>query len=173
MSEHQTGKAKWEPSRKEIALTSVLGSFFIGQIVLCVLFYNWANLDALLYLGWATFGVSFFIIGGMARYAFQTRGGKAVRQSWLETTTLVDTGIYAVVRHPIYLSFMIYPVGLMLISQHWLSPILGFPLIVYLYHIMQVEERVNMDKFGDDYRHYMARVPRANFVAGFIRLLRR
>ena len=173
MSNQNKDRAEWRSSRKEISLTSVLGSFLIGQIVLCFVFYNHTNLDVLLYLGWATFFVSFFVISGMARRAFQTKGGNSKRKRWLETTTVVDSGIYSVVRHPMYLSFMIYPVGLMLISQHWLSPILGFPILMYLYYIMHVEERVNIKKFGEDYKQYMNRVPRANFVTGFIRLLRR
>jgi hypothetical protein len=34
------------------------------------------------------------------------------------------------------------------------------------------EDRYCIDRFGDDYRRYMQRVPRVNFVAGVIRLLR-
>lgn len=65
-----------------------------------------------------------------------------------------------------------YPVTLMLISQHWLSPILGFPLVVYLCFVMRREEQANLVEFGEDYRQYMERVPRTNFVAGVVRLLR-
>jgi len=107
----------------------------------------------------------------MARIAFVREGKSPKKESWLKTTTLVDIGIYAVVRHPMYLSFMMYPVALMLISQHWLSLILGLPLIVYLYLATKGEEKNNIEKFGDDYRKYMQRVPRINIVLGLVRLI--
>jgi len=37
---------------------------------------------------------------------------------------------------------------------------------------MVLEEQENIKKFGDDYERYLQSVPRANFFAGFIRLLR-
>ena len=165
--------AQWKPTLKEIVLYSFLCILFIAQIVLCFLFYNGANLDVLLYIGWAIAVVAFFVVGGMARIAFMREGKSLKKESWLKTTVIVDTGIYAVVRHPMYLSFMMYPAALMLISQHWLSIILGFPSIVYLYLTMKGEEKNNVEKFGDDYRKYMQRVPRTNFILGVIRLMNR
>jgi len=166
-------QTQWKPTLKEIILWIFLGILFIGQIVLCFLFYNGASLDVLLYIGWAIVALAFFIVGGMARIAFMRQGKPLEKENWLKTTVLVDTGIYAVVRHPMYLSFMMYPVALMLISQHWLSLILGFPFIIYLYIGMKAEEKNNIDKFGDTYMAYMQRVPRMNFILGIIRLLRR
>jgi len=52
------------------------------------------------------------------------------------------------------------------------KPNLGFPLVVYLYFVMRREERAHLVEFGEDYRQYMERVPRTNFVAGVVRLLR-
>jgi protein-S-isoprenylcysteine O-methyltransferase Ste14 len=72
-----------------------------------------------------------------------------------------------------YLSFMLLILALMLISQHWLSVIFGIPVMVFLYMGMGVEEQSNIEKFGDDYIRYMDKVPRVNFLAGVIRLLRR
>jgi protein-S-isoprenylcysteine O-methyltransferase Ste14 len=34
------------------------------------------------------------------------------------------------------------------------------------------EDQRMIDKFGDDYRSYMERVPRMNFIAGFAGLIR-
>ena len=165
------GKQNWTPTWKDIILYSFLGILFVSQVVLCILYYNWANLDVLMYLGWAILVIAFFVVGGMARIAFVREGKSPEKESWLKTTVLVDTGIYSVVRHPMYLSFMMYPIALMFISQHWLSPILGFPLIVYMYFAMKGEEKSNIEKFGDYYGAYMKRVPRMNFLLGLIRLI--
>lgn len=42
-----------------------------------------------------------------------------------------------------------------------------------LYNDMRREEKNSIEKLGDAYRHYMQQVPRMNFVAGMIRLIRR
>ena len=38
---------------------------------------------------------------------------------------------------------------------------------------MHMEERNNIQKFGEDYERYMQRVPRINAILGLIRLMRR
>jgi protein-S-isoprenylcysteine O-methyltransferase Ste14 len=105
--------------------------------------------------------------------SFEEKGGAQEGEGWLRTSVVVDSGVYAVVRHPMYLSFMLLIVALMLISQHWLSVIFGLPIVVFLYLGMRVEEQSNIKKFGDDYTRYMDRVPRMNFLVGLVRLLRR
>ena len=42
-----------------------------------------------------------------------------------------------------------------------------------LYNDMCREEKNNLERFGEDYQRYMKAVPRANPVAGAIRLLLR
>lgn len=42
MEEEKTHRPQWEPTWKDIVLYFVLGLLFIGQIVLCVRFYNLA-----------------------------------------------------------------------------------------------------------------------------------
>jgi len=86
----------------------------------------------------------------------------------------VDSGIYAVVRHPQYLSFMLISLFFILVVQHWLVAVVGIAAIASVYlGIVPQAEKVDIAKFGDDYRRYMQRVPRLNLVAGVIRLLRR
>jgi len=164
------GQATTRSKRREVLETSIFGLLFLGQAVICVLFYNWAGLHYLAYMGWAFLAVGFFALGGPARGAFQRRGGAKERKDWLQTQRIVESGVYAVTRHPMYLSFMIYVAALMLIAQHWLSVLLGGPIFVYLYVSMCAEERINLDKFGDAYRDYMRRVPRMNVFVGLFRL---
>ena len=175
-SKHLQGEAakggQWKLTWKDAILYSFLGILFVGQVVLCFLFYNWANLDVLLYMGWATLAAS-QVLGMMSRAAFQTKGRAAEGASWLQTTVVVDSGIYSIVRHPMYLSGICLILALILISQHWLSPIFGIPTIVFFYLSMPQEEQSNIQKFGNDYVAYMKRVPRMNLILGIIRLLRR
>jgi len=94
-------------------------------------------------------------------------------ESFIHTSVVVDSGIYAVVRHPMYLSGVLFIVSLVLISQHWLSLIFSIPIIVYFYVSTWSEERSSIEKFGDAYIAYMQRVPRMNVLLGIFRFWRR
>ena len=151
-------------------LMSIQGIAFIAQIVGCVLHYNALGLPGLLYLGWATLGVA-VVLAWRARVALQTRGRSREGESWLQTRTVVATGIYAVVRHPMYLAFLLVSLSLVLLSQHWTNAVLGALVIGLLYNDMCREEKSNLERFGDDYQRYMQAAPRANILAGAFRLL--
>lgn len=165
-------EAEWVPTKWDTILMTAMYLLFIAQIVTCVLFYASADQLWLTAAGWAVFAIG-LIIGGMARRGFTEKGGAARKQGWLKTKVLVDSGIYGAVRHPMYLSFVLLVTAPMLISQHWLSVMLGVPSIVYLYYSMLAEEKLNTRKFGDEYLRYMRRIPRVNLLLGAIRLFRR
>jgi protein-S-isoprenylcysteine O-methyltransferase Ste14 len=59
-----------------------------------------------------------------------------------------------------------------LLYPHWLFVVLGIPGIVILYWGTKSEEQRLIERFGDDYRAYIRKVPRINLVLGIIRLLR-
>jgi protein-S-isoprenylcysteine O-methyltransferase Ste14 len=144
----------------------------LSQVVLCFLFYNWAGLNLLLYLGWIVLVIA-MVLGWRARVAFKTLGQASEKDSWLRTTTVVDNGVYAVTRHPMYLAFMLIFFALACISQHWLSVIIGAAGALMIYNDMRREEKGNVDKFGEDYLRYMHQVPRMNFTLGIMRLVQR
>jgi protein-S-isoprenylcysteine O-methyltransferase Ste14 len=170
MSEQDTNSPRWKVSPGDMILMSIEGIFFLSQVVLCVVFYNSLGLRWLLYPGWAILAVA-MVLGWQARVAFQAQGGSHKGESWLHTRTVVATRIYAVVRHPMYLSFLLMSLSLVLLSQHWLNAVLGVIVMGLLYNDMCREEKSNLERFGDDYQRYMERVPRMNLVGGTIRLI--
>jgi protein-S-isoprenylcysteine O-methyltransferase Ste14 len=104
---------------------------------------------------------------------FPRRGGVKKGKSFVETTKLVDTGIYAIVRHPQYTGG-IYAIFLttLLWYPHWLFGVLGVIGTVVIYLGCREEDKYLIEKFGKDYKDYMKRVPRTNFPLGMIRLAR-
>lgn len=172
MNDCDTHKEQWRPTRKRMIFYSFLGILFIGQVVLCFLFYNRAGLDVLLYLGWAILASS-VVLGVLPRMTFHLKGKAPEGKDFNDTTVLVDSGIYAIIRHPMYLSFILLIVSLILISQHWLSLVFGIPIVIYFYVRMGREEPSYIEKFGADYRRYMEKVPRTNLMLGIIRVFRR
>jgi protein-S-isoprenylcysteine O-methyltransferase Ste14 len=87
---------------------------------------------------------------------------------------LIEVGIYAFVRHPLYLGWILgIFVATIFLYQHWIFLAIGVPGAASVYLLARQEEQSNIEKFGDDYRRYMHQVPRMNLVTGAIRLLRR
>lgn len=104
---------------------------------------------------------------------FPRRGGVAKGKAFVNTTRLVDTGIYAVVRHPQYTggvyalfltTFLWYP--------HWLFGVLGALGTAVVYMGCREEDQRLIEKFGDAYADYMKRVPRMNVFLGLYRWLK-
>ena len=128
---------------------------------------------ALFIAGWVVWGFGMVLV--MAPIVmFPRRGNVPSGKSFVHTTRLVDTGIYAVVRHPQYTGG-IYALFLttLLWYPHWLFAVLGVSGSALLYLSCRAEDKRLVAKFGDDYRDYMNRVPGMNFVGGTVRLIRR
>jgi len=105
---------------------------------------------------------------------FPRQGGVPKGKSFVSTTRIVDTGIYALVRHPQYTggiyaifvtTFLWYP--------HWLFALLGIIGTVTVYLSIKEEDEKLTEKFGDDYVSYIRRVPGMNIFLGIARSLRR
>jgi protein-S-isoprenylcysteine O-methyltransferase Ste14 len=141
-------------------------------IVLVFVFHNYYNLDFLVYSGWILLVFSIIVIW-LAGGEFRKKGGAPKGESIVHTSVLVDSGVYAVVRHPQYLGFILFVLSLVLMSQHWLSVISGVLGSALFYKEISKEEQISAAKFGDAYRRYMEQVPRMNILIGTLRLLQR
>ncbi len=64
-------------------------------------------------------------------------------------------------------------IGVVFISQHWSVVFCGLTGSILFYRDILNEEQNNLQKFGDDYRRYMKRVPRRNLFLGIVRILTR
>ena len=170
MNIKQTNNRNGLPTKKDIILAFLSSTLSIGLIIVCFLHHNWAKQTWLFILGWIILIVGFLPLM-MTYSAFLKKTSKSKYKDWVKGKVVVNVGIYGVVRHPMYLSFMLIIIALIFISQHWLSVIFGIPIILYLYYSMIDEEKSNIEKFGDDYKRYMQKVPRANFLLGIIRPL--
>ena len=86
-----------------------------------------------------------------------------------DAVIMLDTGIFGVVRHPLYLGTAVWSVALMLVFQSILSVILGIVAISCFWMASRKEDDFNTKKFGDSYREYMKRVPMWNLFGGLRR----
>ena len=73
---------------------------------------------------------------------------------------LNTTGIYSVVRNPLYLANAIGYIGVALFTQWlWVAALMAVVLVVYFERIIAAEERFLLGKFGREYSDWVARTP--------------
>ncbi len=130
-------------------------------------FFKW-----LVYAGWAIL-IAGLIFIFLPMFVLRRKGRVAADKSFIHTKNIVDSGIYAVVRHPLYLGWLLMYFAVIFFSQHWLVIILAAVGIMFMYLICRDEYKDMIAKFGSDYDDYIKSVPSINIFAGVIRLLRR
>ncbi len=144
----------------------------IGGTIYGVLFGPSLGLQTLFYVGWLTLPIALFFLFSIVIY-FKRDGKPGEGKGLMDTTVLVHSGTYAIVRHPMFLGGVMLMSASILISQHWLVAIVGVILSELSYRDQVKLEKGLLMKFGDDYTRYMQRVPRLNVFLGIIRLLKR
>ena len=141
------------------------------QFYLSWRFYNNLGLSWVANLGWLVLTVS-GVFGWLPIFEFKKHGGVPEDQSYIQTTILVTSGVYSVVRHPQFLAGVLICVSMMLISQHPYSVVAGLiASITYAYEVVPADRRL-VEKFGELYQRYKERVPALNFIVGVFCLLR-
>jgi protein-S-isoprenylcysteine O-methyltransferase Ste14 len=147
---------------------------FIAQIIVGLyLLSEVSQIEVLAYAGVALYFISGIVFGTLPVFEFRSKGGVQKGQSYINTTKLVDTGIYSIVRHPQYITFILWAFSGMLLFQHWIVILLGLPVIPLTYLDLISADKGCIERFGDAYTAYMKKVPRANFLLGIIRRFRK
>ena len=154
-------------------LACIYTPLLILQLILFFFVYqNYYGITVLCYIG-IVFWVLSAIFGVVPMIKFKREGGVAKGENYMKTTKLVNTGIYSIVRHPQYLAGLLLTIALMLLTQHWTSILAGLIVYITFYYDTLRADTPLIEKFGDEYRDYMARVPAVNVLMGIARRLRR
>ena len=122
-------------------------------------------------------GVGFWSIGMiLVIYPFiyfKLKGNVSKGKAYVHTKKLVTTGLYSIVRHVQYTGGILSIfIATPFLYPHWIFIILGIPGILLTYLGTRREDKFLIEKFGDEYRRYMDKVPAVNIVAGIIRKLK-
>lgn len=156
-------ESPWYPDFQHPKYCTVHSGFFCLQVAR----YTSATMGGMGYLGALSL---FFAIAPI--FIFRRRGGVARGKSYVKTTRLVDTSLYAILRHPQYFAGILFNLALMLLAQHWLVVLLGVISMLLIYRKIQAADQDGIEKFGYEYRQYMQRVPQINFILGIYRVIR-
>ena len=165
---------KKSPSLIEVLPVTFSTLLFISQIIVGLYLLQYINQNKILaYIGIGLYIFSGFIFGMLPIFEFRKKGRVKKGKSYIHTTTLVDTGIFSIIRHPQYTTWVLWAFAGMFLFQHWIVIILGILVIPLTYIDMINADKRLIGKFGNDYKNYMKRVPRINFFLGLFRLIKR
>lgn len=158
------GQVEYKEGKLNTALRAIIGAiFFLGVLSYIVRpqLLAWAELPLPQWLQWL--GV---VLGGISlpllawtQFALGSNFSPTllVRQEH----TLVTSGPYRYVRHPMYTALFLSLSAILLLTRNWLVG--GIPLVglcVILLMRLPREERAMVEKFGGAYREYMKRTGR-------------
>ncbi len=139
-----------------------------GQVVLLVVFLIVWVVDSFLvhytdflaqyvplYLRLTAGGVIVIISGYLAK-----SGLNIVFDKSREHTGVIREGIFNRVRHPVYLGSALFYVGLIAMTLSIASVVVCLAGMVFYNSIAAYEEKLLLERFGDEYRKYMSEIPR-------------
>ncbi len=161
MADSRSDRRNRETLTGEHALTDV------GQLVLAVLFLGlwiadsfflkltvfpnaYVPLAVRIAVGLALVGLSWYLARASHRMVF---GEKQADPH------VIRDGVFAIVRHPMYLSEILLYLGLLLISVSLMAGAVWLATIGFLHFIAHQEEKLLLARFGDEYTSYVRDVP--------------
>ena len=144
----------------------LLGSAFFGMVILPLIYM------ATLLLSFANYDlpVSLQIIGLLLivpmLWLFY-RSHKDLGQNWSATLeireghTIVDSGVYKYIRHPMYSAILLLVIIQALLLNNYIAGLSGLISFGFLYFFrVKKEEKMMLLEFGADYEKYMKRTQR-------------
>ncbi|HEV8130451.1 MAG TPA: isoprenylcysteine carboxylmethyltransferase family protein [Acidobacteriota bacterium] len=121
---------------------------------------QWSALPSPRWLRWVGVGLAVLCVP-LAYWVFSSLG-KNVTDTVVtrKNHTLVTTGPYRWIRHPLYVVVLLLCISLSLLMSSWFIWMTAVPLIFYLVIRTPIEEAKLIERFGDQYRVYMDRTRR-------------
>jgi protein-S-isoprenylcysteine O-methyltransferase Ste14 len=90
----------------------------------------------------------------VAGWILARRGLKAIFGTPREQPELIQTGVFRIVRHPIYTGAILFYLAAVLYTMSLASAAFWLLIIALYYLISKYEERLLTEAFGDDYLNY-------------------
>jgi protein-S-isoprenylcysteine O-methyltransferase Ste14 len=100
-------------------------------------------------------GIVILVIAGLLSW----RGMRKVFGEVRDTPQVITGGVFSIIRHPIYLGCILTYLGMICFSMSLASAALWVVIVVFYWYISRYEEKLLIDRFGDEYRDYRKKVP--------------
>lgn len=141
-----------------LELLQSLGLFFLPLIYLFTDWLDVANYTIPAYIGWPGLLLGLFSIGMLGRTHYDLGAAWSDHLEVKAGQTLVTTGIYKYIRHPMYSAHLIYAIAQAMLLGNWIAGF-SFLLLQLPFYPRRIpkEEQMMQEHFGDEYRSYMQR----------------
>ncbi len=158
-------QAKQHAGREDLTGEHRLGDTV--QLILLLIFLAVWILDSFV-LGGSTFlaeSIPWYLrmsVGGILlifTFFLEKSGLNTVFGRPQETPHVITGGVFSVVRHPIYLGAILGYTGMICMTLSIASAALLVIIIAFYWYISRYEEKLLTQRFGDEYREYMRKVP--------------
>ncbi len=135
--------------------------FLIAIMVGALLYLVWPRPIRPEGMAWIGQGVLLAALLGIAWLVWTFRRQQTAVEPWKATTMIIDHGLYARSRNPIYLGFALAQIGVALWANQLAILIMVLPAVVFTDRaIIRREEAYLTRKFGAPYAAYCAKVRR-------------
>lgn len=136
--------------------------FLAFESILSLIFLNteaWFldPLSARQILSWICLAGSIFL-AGYGFFLIKTKGNP--EGDFEDTTTLITSGVYKFIRHPLYTSLFLFSLGVFLKDPSLLGAGLVITTVIGVYLTARIEEGFNLDRFGGKYQDYLNQTKR-------------
>jgi protein-S-isoprenylcysteine O-methyltransferase Ste14 len=165
MTEDKHSNIRRHHDREDLAGEHVFGD--LGQLILLIIFLTAWIIDSF-FVHYSTFtakSIPLFVripaaalillISGYIAKA----GLKIVFGEVREVPVVIREGVFAVVRHPVYLGAILLYLGLIALTFSLISAVIWIFIIAFYHFIAGKEEKLLLEKFGKEYETYIRDVP--------------
>jgi protein-S-isoprenylcysteine O-methyltransferase Ste14 len=99
--------------------------------------------------------IPFFIVSG-----YLARSGlKKVFGEKRDSLQVVRSGVFSLVRHPVYLGSILLFFSFLLLSMSAIALIIWIIIVIFYVFLSRYEEKILIEKLRKDYEQYMKEVP--------------
>jgi len=143
---------------------NLLGLLTVGGVILPLIYsitpwLNFADYQLPVWAGW----LGIVLLAG-ALFLF-ARGHFDLKKNWspsleiYQEHTLVTSGIYQTIRHPMYASQWLMVFAQIFLLWNWIAGPAGLVVFIPFYILrVRTEEKMMLETFGDQYAEYMKKV---------------
>ena len=121
---------------------------------------RWASWASPGWLRWSGAGLSAFMIPSLYWMFISLGLNITTTTNTRPEHTLVTTGPYRWIRHPLYTFGLLFWLGISLLMANWFLPLTITALLAVLVKRTATEEEQLLERFGDSYRDYRSRTGR-------------
>lgn len=130
--------------------------FLTFESILSLIFLNaevwfWEPFSVFQILSWICLTGS-LLLASVGFYQIKTQGFP--EGDFEDTTALITTGVYKYIQHPLYTSLLFFSLGAFLKDPSFLGAALLISTGVGVFLTASIEERFNLERFGEDYQNY-------------------